>query len=194
MDKKDGIVIHEANLDRWDDFVSLMGPKKGGSGGCWCMLWRLDRKAFDAGKGDANRDAMRALFATDPPGLLAYYGEQAVGWCAIAPRPAYPYLARSRLFRDLDGSDIWSVSCLTITKTHRRQGLSVRLLEGAVDFVRRRGGAAVEGYPVEPDRPNYPAVYAWTGLASAYRRAGYVEVARPSVTRPVMRRDVKDTL
>ena len=34
------IAVHEAGPDRWDDFETLMGAK-GGSGGCWCMLWRL---------------------------------------------------------------------------------------------------------------------------------------------------------
>lgn len=180
--------LRDAGPANWEAFVELMGPKKGGSGGCWCMLWRLDRKAFDAGKGDANRDAMKALFDREPPGILAFDGDRAVGWCAIAPRPAYPYLDRSRLFKPLDDLAVWSVSCLTVAKSHRRQGLSVTLLEGAADFVRRRGGPAVEGYPVDPAVPNYPAVYAWTGLAESFRRAGYEEVARPSETRPIMRR------
>ena len=188
MGDMDTIELREAGPDVWDAFVELMGPKKGGSGGCWCMLWRLDRKSFDAGKGAPNRDALKALFETDPPGLLAFDGARAVGWCAIAPRPAYPYLDRSRLFKPLDDIPVWSVSCLTIAKSHRRQGLSVKLLDGAADFVRRRGGPAVEGYPVDPNVPNYPAVYSWTGLAAAFRRAGYQEVARPSETRPIMRR------
>lgn len=185
--------IRPAGPDLWDAFVGLMGAKRGGSGGCWCMLWRLDRAGFDAGKGEGNRDAMRALFAADPPpGLLALDGTAAVGWVSVAPRPAFPYLERSRLFKGGGGPGVWSVSCLTVAKSHRRQGLSVALLDAAAEFVRARGGTAVEGYPIAPDRENYPPVYAWTGLESAFRAAGYEEVARPSPKRPVMRRAVTD--
>ena len=46
----------------------------------------------------------------------------------------------------------------------------------------------VEAYPVEPKKSPMPPVFAWTGIASAYRTAGFQEVARRSPTRPIMRR------
>ncbi len=45
----------------------------------------------------------------------------------------------------------------------------------------------VEGYPVEPKRSPMPDVFAWTGLADAFLRAGFKEVLRRSPTRPIMR-------
>jgi hypothetical protein len=48
----------------------------------------------------------------------------------------------------------------------------------------------VEAYPVEPKNPSLPPAFAWTGLAAAYRRAGFTEVARRSATRPIMRRSL----
>ena len=62
------------------------------------------------------------------------------------------------------------------------------LIEGAVRFARRRGARTADAYPVEPRAAMIPAMFAWTGLASAFRRAGVCEVARRSPTRPVMRR------
>jgi hypothetical protein len=35
-----------------------------------------------------------------------------------------------------------------------------------------------------------PGVFAFTGTAAAFRAAGFVEVARRSETRPIMRRSV----
>jgi hypothetical protein len=46
----------------------------------------------------------------------------------------------------------------------------------------------VEGYPVEPKADPMPAAFAWTGTATAFRQAGFREAARPSATRPIMRR------
>jgi hypothetical protein len=56
------------------------------------------------------------------------------------------------------------------------------------DYARRRGGSIVEGYPVEP-RGKVADAFICTGLASAFRQAGFKEVARRSKTRPIMRRE-----
>jgi GNAT superfamily N-acetyltransferase len=182
------IEVVEATADRWADFETVMGPR-GGSGGCWCMLWRVSRKTFDAEKGDGLKAAMRGVFQdVRPPGLIAYADGTPAGWCSIAPRADFPRLETSRILKPVDENSVWSVTCLTVVKAHRRKGVSVALLNAAAEFVARRGGAIVEGYPVEPDRPNYPPVYAWTGVARAYLSAGYHEVARRSPTRPIMRR------
>jgi GNAT superfamily N-acetyltransferase len=76
-----------------------------------------------------------------------------------------------------------------VARPYRRRGVSVRLLKAAAGYVRGRGGRIVEGYPVEPRQGAMPDAFAWTGLASAFKKAGYREVARRSDTRPIMRRD-----
>lgn len=182
--------IHPLTPDRWADFETVMGPK-GGSGGCWCALWRVGRKAFDAGKGEGNKAVVRAVVDSGPPpGLLAYSGDLPVGWIAVAPRPDYPRLATARVLKPVDDTPVWSVSCFLVHRDHRRSGLSVHLLEAACAFVAEQGGRVVEGYPVDPAKKPYPPVYAWTGLARTFERAGFTEVARRSDTRPIMRRTV----
>jgi hypothetical protein len=61
------------------------------------------------------------------------------------------------------------------------------MLKSAVRYARDQGASIVEGYPVEPKSDNMPAAFAWTGVAAAYRKAGFVEVARRSEGRPIMR-------
>jgi len=174
---------------RWEDLASLFG-ERGACGGCWCMFWRLPRAVFVRQKGRGNRDAFRRLVKRgDPPGLIAYDGTIPVGWCAIAPRAQYPALARSRILKPVEGEPVWSVSCLFVARPYRRRGVSVLLLKAAASRVRRRGGRIVEGYPVEPRQDKVPDPFVWTGLASAFRRAGFREVARRSKSRPIMRRD-----
>ncbi len=192
-----GISVVEAVPAIWHAFETIMGPK-GGAGGCWCMLWRsASKKAFTEtckiDNGAGNKAAIRAVFdAPDPPGLLAFDGETPVGWLSLARRSTLPALARSRVLKPVDETDVWSITCFLVAKTHRRQGVSVDLLRGADAFVAKRGGGTIEGYPIAPKDGTYPAVYAWTGLAKAFETAGYQEVARRSETRPVMRRVVYD--
>jgi GNAT superfamily N-acetyltransferase len=156
------------------------------------MWWRPTAAEFERRKGALNKRAMKALVrGGEEPGLLAYDGEEAVGWCAAAPRAAYPRLGRSRVLRPVDDADVWSVVCFYVAKPRRRRGVATALLRAAVDFVRARGAKIVEGYPVEPAKGRTPDAFAYPGLASSFSEAGFVEVARRSPTRPIMRRYLK---
>lgn len=178
--------------ERWPDFEKLFGPR-GACGGCWCMFWRLLRKEFEAGKGEGNRRAMKALVdGGTVPGVLAYAGDEPIGWCSVSPRESFPALANSRIFQPVDDQPVWSVTCLFVHRKFRKQGVSVGLLRAAAAHVKRNGGRMVEGYAVEPksDKP-IPAAFAWNGTAAAYEKAGFKEVLRRSETRPIMRLAVR---
>jgi len=176
--------------ERWADLEVLFGPR-GACGGCWCMAWRLTRSEFDRGKGDGNRKAFRAIVRSGAePGVLAYHGGEPVGWCAVAPREDYPALGRSRVLAPVDERPVWSISCLFVARAARRSGVSVRLIRAAVEHAAAHGGSVVEAYPVEPYSENMPAAFAWTGTASAFRKAGFTEVLRRSRTRPIMRLEI----
>lgn len=187
MASRDRFEIRPLTKDRWSDFADLFGPR-GACGGCWCMWWKLKRSEFEKRKGEGNRRAMKRLVDRgEVPGLLAYDGDRPVGWIAVAPREHYPALGRSRILKPVDDTPVWSVVCFFVARSHRDRGVSVELLHAAVEFVRQRGGAVVEGYPVEPKKERMPQVFAFTGLASAFVKAGFREVARRSETRPIMR-------
>jgi GNAT superfamily N-acetyltransferase len=181
------LVCRPLTPERLGDFEQLFG-QRGACGGCWCMYWRLPRSRFEEQKGAANRSAMKALVdGGTVPGLLGYLDGLPAGWCAVAPRPDYVRLQTSRILQPIDAAPVWSVSCLFVDRRHRKKGVSVQLLRGAIEYVRQQGGQIVEGYPVEPVKETVPAAFAWTGLASAFLAAGFVEVARGSETRPIMR-------
>ena len=172
----------------WRDLEALFG-ERGACGGCWCMLWRLTRKEFEARKGEGNRLALKAIVQSgEEPGLLAFHDRKPVGWCAIAPRQRYSALARSRVLKPVDDRECWSVACFFIEKSFRRKGVSVKLLRAATEYARSKGAMLVEGYPVEPktEKDLAPA-FAWTGIPGAFLSVGFREVARRSPTRPIMR-------
>ncbi len=175
---------------RWDDFAKLFG-KNGACAGCWCMWWRLPRAQWVKSKGKGNKRAIRNLVEHgEAPGLLAYVDGQPVGWCAVGPRDAYPRLANSCILKPVDGQAVWSITCFFVARPFRRRGVTVELLAAAVEFARRGGAKIVEGYPVEPQQEQADA-FVYTGLASAFRKAGFEEVLRRSPTRPIMRRVIR---
>ena len=130
---------------------------------------------------------MKELITKTTPGILAYAGSKAVGWCAVAPRSEYIRLETSRILKPVDDKQVWSVSCFFIHKQFRQQGLSRQLLKAAVDFALLKGAKIIEGYPIEGVKGRMPDVFAWTGFSSVFRRNGFKEVARRSETRPIMR-------
>ena len=191
-DQIPSLEFHPLTPDRWSDLVNLFG-KHGASGGCWCMWWRLNRSEFMQQRGDENKKALKSMVdAGNIPGILAYSEDQPVGWCALAPRETYPTLERSRLLKRVDDKPVWSVVCFFIAKKSRRKGLTVKLLKTAIDYVRKKGGKIIEGYPVEPKKGQTPDPFAYTGTASAFRKAGFVEAVRRSETRPIMRYVIRE--
>jgi GNAT superfamily N-acetyltransferase len=173
--------------ERWPDLETLFGLN-GADGGCWCMYWRLPRSQFDAGRGESNRQAFRKIVESGKSvGLLAYADGQAVGWLAIAPRDEYPTMDRSRVIKRVDKKKVWSISCFYTRVGYRRRGVTLALLEAAKDYVRKQKGTILEGYPIIPRGEKVECGSAYTGLFSAYQKAGFKEVARYSATRPIMR-------
>ncbi len=172
----------------WLDLEALFGPR-GGSGGCWCMWWKLRRSEYEKKKGSGTKRAFRKIVASGAPtGVLAYAGGQPVGWCAVAPREAYPVLGSSRILKPVDAQPVWSVTCFYIPRARRRCGLTALLLDAACEFAGKQGAKIVEGYPADPRAGTMADTFAWTGLLSAFRKAGFKEVARRSAGRPIMRR------
>lgn len=171
----------------WKDFENLFG-EKGACAGCWCMYWRMRRKDYDLQRGSGTKKKMKNLVNNGTvPGIIAYDNNKPVGWCSVAPREDFPVLENSRLLKRIDEKPVWSIVCFFIQKEFRKKGLSLELLNAAITFVKMNKGKIIEGYPVEPKSGKTADVFAWTGLASAFRKAGFKELERRSETRPIMR-------
>ena len=186
MKRRPEFEVHPLTPARWQDLEELFG-KRGACGGCWCMWWRLKRSEFVKQKGAGNKRALKKIVDSgEVPGLLAYQKGKPIAWCAISPRERLSALERSRVLKRVDERPVWSVPCFFVAKPCRRQGVTAKLLLAAKQYARRQGAAIVEGYPVEPGK-TMPDVFAWTGFASAFRRAGFAEALRRSKKRPIMR-------
>lgn len=163
------------------DFLALF-EGRGGPKHCWCMVWRpLDGKRGDFGPTDRRAAMLETIDAGTPVGILAYDGNEPVGWCSIAPRETY---------RKLGGPDdaeevgpIWSLVCFFLRRDHRGQGIGRELLAAAIDYARREGARMIEAYPVAPDAPSYR----FMGFVPLFKQAGFTELGPVGKRRHVMR-------
>jgi GNAT superfamily N-acetyltransferase len=186
MPKHPSLSFKPIKRDLWNDLEELFGPN-GACAGCWCMFWKLRGKEYEESKGLENRQMHKTIVTSGVnTGLLAYWHGEVVGWVAVEPRNAYEKLAHSRILKPVDDQDVWSITCFFVAKKFRRQGIAVELIKAAVDHAGQRGGRIVEGYPVDVEEAA-PGPFIFTGTASAFRKAGFKEVARNSPTRPIFR-------
>ena len=172
--------------DLWTDLEELFGSN-GACAGCWCMYWKLRGREFGENAGDPARQMQKQIVDSGTsPGLLTYSEGYPVGWIALEPRGQYPRLAHSPRLKPVDDKDVWSITCFFVEKKHRRIGLTVEMLAAAIDYVKKKGGKILEGYPVDTKDSEAPSEM-FTGSASAFRQAGFKEVARRAANRPIFR-------
>ncbi|MBX3193879.1 MAG: GNAT family N-acetyltransferase [Microbacteriaceae bacterium] len=179
----------------WDDVRTVFGTR-GDPARCWCQYFKVtaatwkaqDIAGFERGLCD-QVDAARTSHGAGP-GLLAYEGDDPVGWVAIEPRPAYPRILSSRMAEHsaepADAEDVWFVSCFVVRVGHRRKGIAGALLAGAVEHARANGARVVEAFPVQA-LPGTSSADLYHGPLSAFEAAGFEVVARPAEARAVVR-------
>jgi GNAT superfamily N-acetyltransferase len=126
------------------------------------------------------------------PGLVAFHGELAVGWCQLTPRDALPWLDHMWWFQRVDDKPVWSISCFFVRRGYRRQGVMAQLIFAAVKAAKLAKASALEAYPIDTSVPNSTS-NTFTGTSSTFARAGFKEVARRAAARPIMRHDLKTT-
>lgn len=153
------------------------------------MYYRLTKTAFQEGKADdGNKNAMKKIVQSgDPTGLLGFYGEQPIAWCALAPREHFIKLERSRVHKRIDSEPAWAIPCFFIDKDFRRKGVSVALLGALIRYAREKKIKVLEAYPTIPTQERLPDAFAWIGLYKSFERAGFKIVDRTSDSRPMVR-------
>jgi GNAT superfamily N-acetyltransferase len=178
-------------LGRYDDFFEVVGVKKPGGGGCWCMSYRDSRVS------NADRPAyMQRECATAPgPGVLVYVDGEVAGWCSVAPRSTYRRLMNSRTIPFLDERDAWSIVCFVVRAGYRKQGLMHHLLDGAVEHARANGAQVVEGYPAEVGRERVDVISGYVGTTELFELHGFERAAETTAhsggrERWIMRREL----
>ena len=176
--------MHVVEVDRgtWPDLERLF-QARGGPKSCWCMVWRATPEESRHTDGASRKAALQGrVDAGVPVGLLAYLQGEPVGWCSVAPRPAYRRLGGPD-DPALDPSRVWSIVCFFVPRSARGHGIMTHLLESAISCARRHGAAVVEAYPVDPDSPSYR----FMGFVPAFEAHGFTEVGRAGTRRHVMR-------
>ena len=170
--------FHPATPDRWSDLEVLFGTS-GADDGCWCMTWRQSETQLANATSESNRVLFKGQIDSGvSPGLLAYVGETAVGWCGVSPRASFVRLEHHRHFQNpTTDKAIWTIICLFVSKQARKQGIASGLLNAAVKYAIANGAQAIEAYPVNSHGKPLTAKEAFPGTVPMFLKVGFKEIA-----------------
>jgi hypothetical protein len=178
-----GLTYGPVTPDRLPD-LARFSERHGKFRYCSCMRWRMTSTDFHRSTKLERVAALEGLVrAGTPVGVLAYAGDEPVGWCAVAPRETYAGLERSRALPRMDDAPVWSVTCFFVDAHVRHKGATLGLLQATVAYARSCAATVIEGYPVEPGAE----LYTYMGSPATFQRAGFREVARSERGRCIMR-------
>jgi GNAT superfamily N-acetyltransferase len=195
---EDQLTIVPANEASWQDLRTIF-ESSSTSSVCWCQRFKMLPRESWASQGPEEL-ARRLRTQTGcgnrasrtTSGLVAYYEDEPVGWCAVDPRTAYPRMLRNNRVpwdgrnEDKTDSSVWAVTCFVVRAGYRRRGISRALARTAVDFARTRGARALEAYPDLAEGGH-------VGTPATFEAAGFTEVIRtPAGRRAVMRIDFRN--
>lgn len=182
----------------FEDVRVLLGPKRSPDANvCWCLSYRISSKLNRDLSGPARGEYVMELCSADPaPGVLAYKGEEPVGWAGVAPRADTTY-ARSRVIPHLDDLPVWSLWCIRVRPGHRKEGITHHLIAGAVDFARDHGAPMVEAYPVDNRGNKVDTTMAYPSTRANFEAAGFTHAmdtdsVLDGFPRVLMRLDLRD--
>ncbi|TWG95164.1 putative acetyltransferase [Nocardioides sp. J9] len=155
----------------FDDVRTLVGPKRPDANVCWCLSYRIPSRLNNELRGPARGEYVARLLEEGPLGVLAYDGDEPVGWAALAPRSATSF-ARNRKIPHVDDLPVWSLWCIRVRPGHRGRGISHTLIAGAVEHARTQGAPAVEAYPLD-NGAKVDLTMAYAGLRANFEAAGF---------------------
>ena len=170
--------VEPLTSETWEALASLF--REGGDPRwCWCQFWRLRAKDFSALKVPQLRERLRDQARSgEPPGLVAFDADRAVGWVSLGPRAGFERIVRSKVIPTIDDRPVWSIVCFAVSSTARGKGVGRALLDAAIEHARARGAEALEAYPVRLDEGQaIDPESAFTGTLSMFERAGFEIVA-----------------
>lgn len=200
MDPDVAISIVPANEASCDDLNAIFGTR-GYPARCRCQRFRTTGDEWWHNPISLEERMFRLRQQTDcgypgsetTSGLVAFFEDEPVGWCAVDRRSEYirlgqtPWKGRSE---DKEDEGVWAVTCFVVRVGYRGQGLTYPLAAAAVDHARERGATALEVYPMiveEGQEVTWGELH--VGNRKVLEAAGFRQVSHPSKRRCVMRID-----
>ena len=192
--RMDEIRVASLDVGRLDDWRRLFAAGKA-TGAWWyhchCAIWHHTggMDVWDAQSGEEHRDAMsERVRAGRYHGLLAYAGDDVVGWCRAGPRSELGFTMTKEPAGD-DAERLGIVSCFVVHPAWRGRGVARALVRGLDDHFRALGCTMGEAHPLVPGTGEFDGMQ---GYLAWFVAAGWQDVRASGEHARVVRKSLMD--
>lgn len=176
------IRIEQLSEDNFKDYEALTSCESGG--GCYCSFWHQkisSMQEWDTRKKEnpqLNRQIVLDKVKTGfHVGALVYSGSDLLAWISVGPLIDYYWTWRRSTQVGDESKTVAGITCFTIAKQHRGQGLQSQILEKLKEYGKEKGWTAIEGYPFDSSAlEKHKEHVLWPGLAQGFQEAGFERI------------------
>src|SRR4051794_31308660 len=163
----------------WPDFAALAERHNGVWGGCWCMGFHAEGVGRTKTPEQNRAEKEWRVREGRAHAALVYDGSECVGWCQFGSPDELPRIKHRRAYLEgLEALPDWRITCFFVDSRHRRSGVAIAALEGALDEIRRLGGGTVESFPEDSEGRSVSSSFLHNGTLAMFERQGFARTRR----------------
>lgn len=192
--------LEKLSESNFKDYEKLTSCESGG--GCYCAFWHQkwsSMEAWDERKSknpELNRqtilDKVRSQFHV---GVLAYQGQELLAWISVGPLVDIYWCWKRTISVGEAAKTTAGITCLTVNPEKRGAGLQGKILLELIEYGKKAGWTAIEGYPFEKaavERHSRKVV--WPGIEKGFVEAGFNKAGPHWLNHPEWERSIYKVL
>ena len=145
-----GHVIRPLTVETFPAWLALAEKHNGVWGGCYCSYFHGDTERTV--KSDYDRPTFKRRLVEEgiAHAALVFEGDQAIAWCEYGSPLELPNIYHRKEFDAQETHQApWRITCFFVDRDHRRKGVALEALHGALALIAEAGGGEVVSFPNE---------------------------------------------
>lgn len=184
--------IKPLTLETYPAWLALAEKHNGVWGGCYCSYFHADTDTTK--KADVDRPTFKRRMIEEgiAHAALVFDGDQAIAWCQYGSPAELPGIYHRKEYDAGEQHPApWRITCFFVDRDHRRKGVALEALLGALDLIARAGGGEVVSFPniVEPGK-RVSSSFLHNVTPGMFEEAGFTFERRIGKNKTVMRKVV----
>lgn len=185
-------VVKPLTPETFPAWLALAEKHNGVWGGCFCSYFHGD--TADTVKADYDRATFKRRLVDEgvAHAALVFDGDQAIAWCEYGSPDELPGIYHRKEFDAGETHQApWRITCFFVDRDHRRKGVTLQALQGALDLIAQAGGGEVVSFPnlVEPGK-KVSSSFLHNVTPNIFERAGFTFERRIGKNKTVYRTTV----
>lgn len=186
-------VVKALTPETYPAWLALAEKHNGVWGGCYCSYFHGDTEQTVKRDHDGPEYMRRLVDEGVAHAALVFDGDQAIAWCKFGSPAELPNIYHRKQY---DGGEEhpapWRITCFFVDRDHRRSGVAMEALNGALALIAEAGGGEVVSFPneLEPGKRTSSS-FLHNVTRTMFEQAGFTFERHIGKSKTVMRKVVE---